>query len=97
MSVMAAISDERTSRGGHPGYAHIGSPDSDDDDESTAGASSAAEGIPLRVRREGTTDHPHDLDTISELGAAYYDYEAKHDDELSFERGSIIEIVDRNW
>jgi len=34
---------------------------------------------------------------VRSWGAAYYDYEAKHDDELSFERGSIIQILDKNW
>jgi hypothetical protein len=36
-------------------------------------------------------------DPRMEIGAAYYDYQAIEQDELSLKRGSVVEIIQRDW
>lgn len=36
-------------------------------------------------------------DPKRQIGTAYFDYIAKENDELSFKRGSLVEIIPKDW
>lgn len=36
-------------------------------------------------------------DEVHQVGKAFYDYKAAQNDELSFERGSVVEIIKKDW
>jgi hypothetical protein len=38
-----------------------------------------------------------DGDPVPQVGKAFYDYVANQKDELSFQRGSVVEILNKHW
>ena len=39
----------------------------------------------------------HIRNPVRQVGAAFFDYIAKEHDELSLERGSVVEIIQNDW
>jgi hypothetical protein len=57
------------------------------------------------MRRRQTSDSGHQMDVeddeslskVPDVGTAFYGYKAKASDELTFERGSVVEILNQDW
>jgi hypothetical protein len=57
--------------------------------------------LPVVMRRRQTSENDFSRTDASEspndqVGTAFFDYEANESDELSFQRGSVVEILDQN-
>ncbi|CAD5217263.1 unnamed protein product [Bursaphelenchus okinawaensis] len=63
--------------------------------QTPASSSSSYPGVVMRRPTTGSEDDEH-TEMVPQVGTTFYDYQAKEKDELSFQRGSVVEIIEKD-